>query len=262
MRYVLSMGLALVVGLSVPGGFALADPTKTNLGNWHAPDGTQPAPVDRKGYIDHIANIYIQSDARFEELIDRLTVKHLADTGERAYYSWMLLEGYFDGNAEDYAREAAVLWLQHSVWPENAAVYDPDNTTNADAILKQWSAVEADPKLTEAAGLRCDWRWTEHQTIAALAEQFGGAVEDYLALTLSHPAYEAVFNPNSISFFNESGKTEFLRAAISSWLMQAGDPNAHPPGCMETVTNFDVWMEHKQKISAAAEPFSAGPSPE
>lgn len=183
----------------------------------------------------------IRAEPRLAEIIDRLTVRYLADPAEQAVYARKIENGHFKGSAEDHARSTAVTWLNTSYWPMNAAVYDPDHTTNLDSILESWRTAEAAGHADPDRDVSCTAHWRARGSMVSLAAAFAEAVDAYLASASADVAVEAAFNPYGLSFLDAAGRESYLRGSITAWLMFPQDPAAHPPGCAATFTNFDAW---------------------
>lgn len=206
------------------------------------------------------ADRYVEYDQRFSEVIDRMTVMFLASPEKQAEYGWSTGKGYFKGSAEEYARFRAVNWLGEWIWPENAAVYDPDRTTHSDLLLKRWRA--ADEAGHGKAEQRCDTKWTDRMPIAGLAKEFSEAAAQYTEIASMDPTAEAFFNPYSVQFTSLESRQSFLWSAAASWLMSPYEPEAHSAGCAETFTNFDAWALSSARKSKSAEPSSPNSAPE
>jgi len=205
---------------------------------------------------------YIGVDPRLGEVFDRMTVRYLADTEERAAYARKIAKGQFKGSEEDHARFLTDTWLREPFWPRNAAVYDPERTTNLDSILKAWRAAEAAGPAGRSRELSCAARWTDRKPVAALAAEFAQATDMYLAWSAADPMIEAALNPHALSFFSAAEKERYLRSAIANALMSPVDLAAHPPGCAQTFTYFDAWAEWTDESRKKADPFSGAASPE
>lgn len=200
---------------------------------------------------------YIGVDPRLEEVFDRMTVRYLAGDEERAAYARKIAEGHFTGSEEDHARFLTDTWLREPFWPRNAAVYDPERTSNLDSILKGWRAAEAAGPADPAREVSCATRWTDRKPVAALAAEFAQAAESYLYFSAADPAFEAALNPNGVSFFSAPEKERYMKSAIANALMSPVDPAAHPPGCSQTFTYFDAWAEWRDENQEKTDPFSA-----
>ncbi len=211
-------------------------------------------------YDPVLLNFYIGSDPRFAELIDRMTVYYLADPATQRAYIGEVAQGRFEGSAEDYARFLTASWLAEPRYGYYAQIESPPNIPNGQAVLGGWLGADfAGPLAQEAP---CKTRWSDRATIPVLAEEFARATDMYLAWAFADSLVEAAFNPQGVQFLDGAGKSNFLRAAITRWLLSGDDTFLQQDNCALTYTNFDAWAAWSAEYAGGVDPISRRASPE
>lgn len=211
-------------------------------------------------YDPALLEFYIGSDARFIEFIDRMTVYYLADPATQRAYVNEVAQGRFEGSAEDYARFLTASWLAEPRYGYYAQIYSPPNIPNGQAVLEGWLGADFGGPMAQEAP--CTTRWTDRASIPVLAEAFARATDMYLNWALADSRVEAAFNPQGVQFVNGMGKSDFLRAAVTRWLLSGDDTLLQRDNCALTYTNFDAWVAWSAEYAAGSDPFSWRASPE
>jgi len=207
-----------------------------------------------------LLDFYIGSDPRFAEYIDRMIVRNLADPGEQAEYAEAVAKGRFEGSAEDYARFRTASWLSEPRYGYYAQIHSPPNIPNAYALLEVWHSTDMSGPLAKQAP--CTTRWTERASLAELAKEFGKATDMYIAWAKADDSVAASFNPGGAQFMDAASETEFLRAAITRWLMAGDDRLLHRENCVMTYTNFDAWAAWSAGELVSDDTFFSASAPE
>lgn len=213
-------------------------------------------------YNRQAEDAYTRWDARFAEVIDRLTVRYLADPKQRATYASLVERGNFRGSEEDYARLQAVNWLHEPLYGRYDPVEYPDNYSNGEAIYKAWQAAGPDNPGEIGVEALCSTGWAQRMPIPELARMFEQATAAYYDWAKRDRRVWEGFNPYNAQFIDAASEEAFFRESIARWLFLTPDGQMYPHGCVKTQTNFDTWLDWTGKNPSGREPVSGATTPE